>query len=293
MTPSTLLSGVVRPAILSAAGVSLAAFLLASRSTAEPSKSQCVDADTQAQQLRRDERLAAAREQLHVCADPACPALVRDDCAQRLDELGKAQPTLVFEIKNGDGRDLADVRISLDGQALGDTAPGAAIPVDPGTHTFRFEAKGELPVTRQLVLHEGDKARHERVVIGALPPSSTGYGQRTAGLLVGGLGVVGLGLGVVFGALAASRWSTAHADCPSSPSCTPSSNIAATSEHSSAVTLATGSTVSFIAGGILAAGGVVLYVTAPSGSDNRSKKGFQILPAGSPAGGGVSFRGRF
>jgi hypothetical protein len=284
-----------------AASAITAVTLFAPAASAQVTKAQCAEADTQAQQLRRDEKLGAARAQLKVCVDPACPTLIRDDCAQRLDELDRVQPTLVFEAKDSRGRDLTAVKVSLDGQPLVDNVSGAAIPVEPGEHTFTFEASGEKTITKKLVLREGDKARHEPVVFGsgvvavvAPPPSgSNGSGQRTAGLVLGGLGVVGLGLGGVFGGLASSRWSTAKGDCSSSQTCTPSDNTAATGERSDAVTLATVSTVSFIAGGVLAAGGLILFLTAPHGSETGSGKGLLVVPAGGPGNAGMTLRGWF
>ncbi len=268
-------------------------------------KQQCAEADLHTQQLRRDEKLTAARAQLKICTDPACPALVRDDCAQRLDELDKVQPTLVFDVKDAQGRDMTEVKVSVDDQPLVDHISGAAIPVDPGAHAFTFETKGEKPVTRQLVLREGEKARHEQVRFGSAPvlvvvppPASSGSrgsGQRKAGLVVGGLGLVGIGLGALFGELASSKWSAAQKACPSSSTCRPSQNETGNDERTNALTLATVSTVSFIAGGVLTAGGVTLLVSAPSGSstEGRPAQGLQLVPQGGPGGGGVTLRGWF
>jgi hypothetical protein len=44
--------------------------------------------------------------------------MVRDDCTRRLDELDKAQPTIVFEAKDGAGRDLTAVQVTVDGKPL-------------------------------------------------------------------------------------------------------------------------------------------------------------------------------
>src|SRR5579871_1225908 len=130
-------------------GALLAAVLVTPRASADVTKAQCVDADTQAQQLRREGKLGATRAQLKICTDPSCPQLVRDDCSQRLDELEKVQPTIVFEVKDGSGHDLADVKVSMDGQPLADSVSGSAIPVEPGSHSFTFETKGQKPVTEQ------------------------------------------------------------------------------------------------------------------------------------------------
>jgi hypothetical protein len=130
---------------------------------AEVTKDQCVDANTKAQSLRRERKFRAAREQLSLCVDVHCPAMVRDDCAQRLDELERVQPTIVFDAKDGSGRDLSEVRVTIDGKPLADKLDGAALAVDPGAHSFTFEVVGQPVVTRNLVLKEGEKLRRERI----------------------------------------------------------------------------------------------------------------------------------
>jgi hypothetical protein len=95
------------------------------------------------------------------------------------------------------------------------------------------------------------------------PPQDTNPGgtQRLIGLVTGGVGVVGLALGGVFGALASSQWSSAKRDCgPAAPVCTKQSAV---DEQKSASSDALISTVGFIAGGVLAATGAVLFFTAP------------------------------
>ncbi|HXX69275.1 MAG TPA: hypothetical protein VEK07_18970 [Polyangiaceae bacterium] len=309
------------PALLSAA---LA--LLAPRASADPTKDQCVDADTKAQSLRRSGHLAEAREQLRTCVAQACPGLVRDDCAQRLDELEHVQPTIVFDAQDSAGHDLAAVTVRIDSQRWLDHLDGTAVPVDPGAHAFRFEAQGQAPVEEQLVIREGEKARRERIQFGAAgaapaapggtvetpspgasptgeaiaPPqinavssssSSGGQTQRTIGLVAGGTGIASLVVGSIFGALAASRWSSAKSACPP-PSCSAQSHDQAESDKSSASTSATVSTVGFIAGGVLVAGGLALYLTAPPGS-TASPRGLRVAPFLSAGSGGVLLEGGF
>src|SRR5580698_7948568 len=132
-----------------------------------PTKAQCIEANTRGQDLRRDGHLAAAREQLLACADAACPALVRSDCAHRLDELDAAQPTIVFEVEDAAGKDLTAVAVTVDGKPLADSLSGAALRVDPGARVFTFTVPGQPPVSESLVLREGERQRMERVTIGA------------------------------------------------------------------------------------------------------------------------------
>jgi hypothetical protein len=98
---------------------------------ADMTKAQCVDANVSAQDLRRDGKLSAAREQLVKCAERSCPALVRDDCTRRLDEVDKAEPTIAFEVKAA-GADVFAVTVTVDGKPWTDTLEGKPIPADPG-----------------------------------------------------------------------------------------------------------------------------------------------------------------
>lgn len=285
---------------------------------ADVSKDQCIDANTQAQSLRRDGKLAAARTQLQKCGDPKCPAIIRDDCTQRIDELERAQPTIVFDAKDGDGHDLAAVQVTADGQPFADKLEGKALRVDPGAHTFVFTVTGQPPVTQTFVIREGEKERHERIVIGApsapatpapapsvapsatpstlpeTPPDtapSSGLGtQRLLGIGVAGLGVVGVGIGSVFGLLASGAWSNAKNACGGDTShCTNVSS--ADSYKSTANTDGTISTIGFIAGGVLVAGGAVLFFTGRPHDSGAAA--VSIAPAWSPGQGGVALRGTF
>jgi hypothetical protein len=282
---------------------------------ADVTKDQCIDANTQAQALRRDGKLTAARAQLLKCGDPKCPAIIRDDCTQRLDELEHAQPTIVFDAKDGDGHDLAAVQVTVDGQPFADKLEGKALRVDPGAHTFVFTAAGHPPVTQSFVIREGEAERHERIVIGAPaaqsttagapassatalpatppePPPSSGLGtQRLLGIGVAGVGVVGIGVGAVFGLLASSAWNNAKNACGGDTSqCTDVSS--ANSYKSTTNTDGTISTVAFIAGGVLVAGGALLFFTG-GGHETGHAASFWVSPTAAPGQGGAVVRGTF
>src|SRR5258706_11586172 len=92
--------------------------LLASTAHAASTKEQCMAADTRAQELRQDGKLLDALAQLDVCASAACPALVRADCTERLDEVRRVLPSVVFEVKTASGADVVDARVEMDGTVL-------------------------------------------------------------------------------------------------------------------------------------------------------------------------------
>jgi hypothetical protein len=284
-----------------AACAAAAIVLVASAGRAAPTKEQCIDANSQAQKLRRESKLAAARQQLLSCSDPACPTMVRGDCTARLDEVQKAQPTLVLDVKSRAGDDLTDVKVTVDGQPFAAKLDGTAVAMDPGEHTFAFEAAGFEPITKTLVLKETEKDRRERIVLRRVPkvasePTPTGPAslpdepptlepsnglgaQRWLGLVVGGLGVAGVAVGSVFGLKASSEWSAQQSACASPSNCP--DHDAAVTHHSNLTTDGAISTWAFIGGGVLVASGALLFLTAPSRYKPPSS-GFVIVPGGGP-----------
>jgi hypothetical protein len=282
---------------------------------ADVTKAQCIDANTKGQDLRRNGKLAEAREQLRACADAACPGLVRDDCTKRLDELEHAQPTIVFDVKDGAGHDVSAVRVTVDGRALADRLTGAPLRVDPGEHVFAFEVAGQAPLTQSFVIREGEPDRHERVVLGGPAPSpaaapapastpapapalastpapASGMGtQKILGLTAAGLGLAGVVVGSVFGVMTGSEINQQKTDCGGPSSCP--SHPAALSDHSSASTDGTISTASFIAGGVLLAAGGVLFFTGGQATEPASTGRLTVLPSAGPGSAGISLRGRF
>jgi len=273
--------------------------LAASPSLATGAKEECIASNAKAQDLRRDGKLSLAREQLHACMDAACPAMVRSDCARRLDEVDTAQPTVVFEVKDGAGGDVVGVKLTVDGKLLTASLAGTAVPLDPGAHVATFEAAGQAPVTRTLVITEGQKGRHERVVLGAsrapvapVSPDGGGMGtQRVLGLVSGGVGVAGVAVGAVFGLMMLSAKSDQEKACGVTCPSTAAQSQAA-SDHSSAQTDGAVSTAGFIAGGALLVGGVVAFLTAPR-SDRAAGSALRVAPSVGPGAGGVILRGEF
>jgi hypothetical protein len=266
----------------------------------DPTMADCLAASETSIKLQKDHHLREAREQLLICAALSCPAEMRAECERRVANVNADTPTVVFEVKDGAGNDLSNVTVRVDGKPSSDPLEGTALSLDPGPHQFHFGAAGQLPVDVTLVLREGEKGRRERVVIGTPPvvpvaaPPVTGspspekqeapqadHGRRVFGLVMGGTGVVGLGLGGVFGGLAASAWSTAKSECPLHVNC----STQALSDHDKASTLATTSTVGLIVGGALLAGGVIVFATAPSG--DSPTVGLQATA------GGLALSGRF
>ena len=209
---------------------------------------------------------------------------MRDDCTRQLDALEQVQPTIVFDAKDRSGADLSAIRVKVDGRQVAEKLDGTPLQVDRGEHSFTFEADGQPPVTLTLLIKEGEKGRRVSVAMGGgvgpvggtragggdsggsagdrPPPPAAPSTQKTLGLVAGGAGIVGLGIGTIFGILAASKWSSTKSECAGAVSCPNYTQAAA--DHGTTVSDATVSTVSFVAGGALLAAGAALFFTAPS-----------------------------
>ncbi len=101
------------------------------------------------------------------------------------------------------------------------------------------------------------------------PAASSRSSRKTLAYAVGGVGVVGLGVGTVFGLMASSKKSESNdmGHCDANSVCDPIGKTA----RNAALTDASVSTVAFIVGGLAVAAGVVLYVTAPTDAKAENK----------------------
>lgn len=122
----------------------------------------------------------------------------------------------------------------------------------------------------------------------APPPSDSTHLARTAGIGVAALGVVGVGVGSVFGILAKSKLDESNADnhCDTTNHC----DEAGLSLRQDAESRARTATIAFAVGGVALAAGVVLYVTA---SRSQSATSVAVAPAPMTGGGGALLRVRF
>jgi hypothetical protein len=216
----------------------------------------------------------------------AAGSKARQDLAnERAQALQERLSTLTIRAMAGDDTD-AHLEVRRDGVAVQEAELGSPIPVDPGEHVIEALAPGKHPWSSKVqvasnaakVLVEIPKlktADGQPVVAtttpevtpppGDTPPSSdkpaVGSAQRTTGLVLGGVGIVGVGLGGFFGLQASSKWSDAKKKCTDYPyNC----GAEGADLHAGAQSAATVSTVAFVAGGALLAAGLVLYFTAPS-----------------------------
>ena len=123
-----------------------------------PDGERCIAHHKQGQILRAQGGLLAASKHLQSCLHPACSPVLREACANLLEEVERDTPSIVFAVRSGDA-DLSDVRIYDGGVLLLGHITGRAVPLDPGVHQLRFEADHKLPLDKTIVLRVGEKNR--------------------------------------------------------------------------------------------------------------------------------------
>jgi hypothetical protein len=226
-----------------------------------------------AQTLRNDRKLIQARDALRMCAQPSCKDFIVKDCAAWLDQVQASLPTVVPVATDAAGIDIPGVRVWLDGKILIEKIEGRSVEVDPGTHVFTFEAPDGTKTDKQAIVAEGEKGKRIVATLGKPPASPTGAAAgvtqspstsegggsawKTIGIVTASVGVVGIGVGSFFGLRAMSEKSDsgcADNQCP---------NDAAANTWRSAKDAGNLSTIFFVAGGALAAGGLTLFALAP------------------------------
>lgn len=191
------------------------------------------------------------------------------------------------------GVEASAVAVTRDGSAISPAVFGTPVPLDPGAHELRATAAGKEAWESKVVLEApgqtvtieipalldrkpgaaepavplADKAPvgpQSALVSGNDPaaapdtPSKRGW-QRPLGITMTAVGAVGLGVGSALGLMAKSIFDDSAPHCNATNHCD-SSGI---DLRSSAVGKGNAATGVFIAGAALAAGGVVLWITAP------------------------------
>lgn len=186
---------------------------------------------------------------------------------------------------------VAGLVVKRDGTEVGTPQWGTGIPVDPGQHVVEASAPGRETWKVEIKVD----ARPETVVVKVEPLKVTpGAGgekpapgptmstspdrpppemisswstQKKVALATGAAGAVGLAAGAILGGLAASKNGEMSQFCTdgSPPAC----NATGMGIAGDVKTFGTSSTIGFIAGGALLAGGVALWLTAPGAPSSK------------------------
>jgi hypothetical protein len=232
-------------------------------------------------------------------------------------------PKLTFVVSPD--ADIPGLVVTDDGEPVDHVAYNVERPVEPRTHHIRASAPDRKPwetavdiaaapdttrvevpqlqdsskavppsmsgllSTKSLDASSGSSQATDGAAPLALPALQSGRPstQRVAGIALFGVGAAGIVTGTVFGLEARSKMN----DSNSSGHCQPDNHCDATglSERSSALSAATVSTIGFIGGVALLAGGAALYLTAPD--DRPPVIGLMARPEHDGA--SVGLRGRW
>ena len=223
------------PFLVASVAVSMltAAPLFAQEATDTPSAptpESCAQQHERSQVQRLEGRLLEARDALRHCADAACPALIRTDCAEWLVQVQQNVPAIV-PIAQSDAGDETNVRVFLDGKLVAERLTGQALEVNPGAHQVRFELEGYPPVSQNIVVREGERRHVVPVRFSKQEqPPEPGTGPRAPTseapdavpshrpipvltYVLGGVAVVAAGTGTFFGLRALSEKEDRRNDC--------------------------------------------------------------------------------
>jgi serine/threonine-protein kinase len=187
---------------------------------------------------------------------------------------------------------LAGVGISRNGVPLGPAAWGTRIPIDPGPHVVVAKAPGHEPFSANVTI--GDAPQSETIVVPKLRPipavptaapapraSNEGRPEllgvrltplRTAGVALGTAAVASFGIATFSALRALDKNAESEKNCDDDD-CEP----AGAADRAAAVEAASIATVSALAGGVLLATGITLFLIGAPDSDGTS---VSITPSG-------------
>jgi hypothetical protein len=183
--------------------------------------------------------------------------------------------------------------VTIDAAPIKVEALGIARFMNPGAHVFKATAAGGKTASQSLTIPEGADQTVALVLAVApaavpesapstepspstpeAPASGGGSWQRTTGFVAMGVGGAFLVEGIITGILVIGKHSSLATGCPGGVC--PSNEDSALSSYN---TMGTLSTIGFIAGPVIAAGGLLLFLTAPKNDATTAPaSGFQVKP---------------
>jgi hypothetical protein len=228
----------------------------------------------------------------------------------------KLEPRLSkIVVKVADGNDPQTV-VKHHGHVVPRESLGIALPVDAGdqtveasapgrktwTATVRVEGEGvtipiDVPV---LEVDAASKPDSGSASLPKEPPppaqdtgaqSSSGGTQRTIGLIVGGVGVIGLVVGTVFGLKAKSKNDQSKDEC--SPTDPNRCSLQGKELRDDALSAAKLGTVGMIVGGVGLVAGFTLFLTAPSDKPGNAQSTSLRIAGGPDGSARISVGGTF
>lgn len=216
--------------------------------------------------------------------DPADPRVVA--ARDRLNVLETRIPRLTVSLAQSAP---PGTTVKCDGKALGADEVGTPVPRDPGEHTCVAVAPGRQEKPQTVTLKESSTgeltvAPGDPIPVGPVggdvqPLPQSGSGKRTAGFIVGGIGVASLVFAGISGVIILNEKSTADSGCPGKTNCSPDA-LSAISANKTWLPI---NMVAWIVGVAGVGTGAYLVIT---GKDDKpaARVGAMLLPGGAGAG---------
>jgi hypothetical protein len=178
---------------------------------------------------------------------------------------------------------VQDVHVAIDDESFPGEAFRAPVPIDPGDHAITVSAQGYASWSTHVTV--GSTAATVNVEVPplrSLPKAdelalerSRQATRRTAGLVVGGTGLVAIGVGAILGLQAIVKIRDAHDLCPHGGACADAQGV---HDNDLGGGLATASTVVIPVGAALV--GVASYLVVTSRSNRGPEIGAEATPNG-------------
>jgi hypothetical protein len=160
---------------------------------AEQKTRECTAAAESGQVLRNSGKLVQAKEQLALCMK-LCPSIVKNDCGPWLNDVEARAASIVVRARDPSGREVTDVRVTVDGNVVATRIEALAIPIDPGARHLKFDRAGFPTAEQDLVVREGEKARTVEVRFTEPTRPAQDGTFPVAPVVLGGVGVAALGV---------------------------------------------------------------------------------------------------
>ncbi len=243
-------------------------------------------------------QLASAWQHYQECAQGLPPGDDRQTMARvGVERLEKRAPRLTLALAPGA---VEGTRVERDGIELSSASFGVALPVDPGNHSVLVLAPGHEPRSYALSLRE---AQRETLVVepGAVsvgappvgattaqpagvapqpagdgPTRKTGSSSKTAGYVIGGIGVAGLLTSAVTGAMVLGKKGVVERECNADKEC----SQAALDAGEAGKTLSTVSTIAFAVGAVGVGVGAYLVISSGDSAQPATRVGIATSPGG-------------
>lgn len=256
------------------------------------------------------ERYREASRLTFAGGDQSIQEQAQKDAAQELEELSSRIPSVRFVIEGGP---VDEGSVTIDDVSVPSALLDEERPVNPGTHRISATRGGER-FEESVSLNEGEKRRVIIKLDGSPSGSASGAGsaasaptpaaaaaadasgpqpspqrtQRTLAIVAFGAGGLGLAVGAGAGLMAIGN----RNELERNPACRGDECLkSVATDVESFRTLRTVSTIGFVAGGALAATGLVLWFTQPTSSQHGGASPPRLACRVSP--GFVSLHGSF